>query len=218
MARFEKPLVLRVFGYVEPGTAAAAALGTRQPFAFHRGACPSFGPSRSHGFGPGCRRTLLVLDFFGGGGHFSIKNCETIPAQDYLGHPLDPAASSAVRHSKCGFSCWRRSRCARQVDAPLQPNTSNGHWRPQVEPGVARSERLCLPAKPCPYSLNALHQVCARDAQTKSDLGVAPAVYYPPLQQSSVRLCQIPEEGAKSAALQVLGIPFNVVSMLHGWI
>src|ERR1035438_5324339 len=85
MARFEKPLVLRVFGYVEPGTAAAAALGTRQPFAFHRGACPSFGPSRSHGFGPGCRRTLLVLVFFGGGGEFSIKNCETIPAQDSLG-------------------------------------------------------------------------------------------------------------------------------------
>ena len=215
MARFEKPLVLRVFGYVEPGTAAAAALGTRQPFAFHRGACPSFGPSRSHGFGPGCRRTLLVLDFFGGGGHFSIKNCETIPAQDYLGRPLDPAASSAVRHSKCGFSCWRRSRCARQVDAPLQPNTSNGHWRPQVEPGVARSERLCLPAKPCPYSAYALHQLGTRDAQVKGDGGVIPAVHHPPLQQNSVRLCQIPEEGDKSALLHVITTLLNPVSVFH---
>src|ERR1039458_3086642 len=97
MAGFEIPLVLLVFGYFEPGTATAAALGVLEPLGFHRSACPSFGPSRSHGFGPGCRRTLLVLDFFGGGGHFSIKNCETIPAQDYLGRPLDPAASSAVR-------------------------------------------------------------------------------------------------------------------------
>src|ERR1035437_447772 len=59
MAGFEIPLVLLVFGYFEPGTASAAALGTRQPFGFHRGACPSFGPSRSHGFGPGCTRASI---------------------------------------------------------------------------------------------------------------------------------------------------------------
>jgi len=59
----------------------------------------------------------------------------------------------------------------------LQPITSNGHCRCQIEPGLAGSERLCLLAKPCPYSLNALHQVCARDAQATSDSGVIPAIY-----------------------------------------
>jgi hypothetical protein len=70
---------------------------------------------------------------------------------------LELAASSVVRHSKCRCSCRRRSRCARQAEAPLQAVTSNGHRRRQVEPGLTGSERLCLPAKPCPYSLNALH-------------------------------------------------------------
>ena len=36
------------------------------------------------------------------------------------------------------------------------------------------SERLCLPPKIRPYSLHAPHQVCARDAQATSDLGVVP--------------------------------------------
>src|ERR1039458_733127 len=72
-----------------------------------------------------------------------------------------------------------------------------------------RPEFLCLPAKPCPYSLNALHQVCARDAQTKSDLGVAPAVYYPPLQQNSVGLGQLPDQGATSAVHHVFKFPLN---------
>jgi len=178
MTGFEIPLVLWIFGYLQPGRTAAAANGVREPLGSYGGACPSFGPSRSHRFGTGCGRTLFVFRVFGGsGGHPPIKKCESIPAQDYLGRPMKPAAFSAVRHPKCGCSCRRRSRRIREVDALLRPSTSNGHLRLQVEPALAGSERLCLPAKPCPYSLNAFHQVCARDAQATSDGGIIPAIY-----------------------------------------
>ena len=178
MTGFEIPLVLWIFGYLQPGRTAAAANGVREPLGSYGGACPSFGPSRSHRFGTGCGRTLFVFRVFGGsGGHPPIKKCESIPAQDYLGRPMKPAAFSAVRHPKCGCSCRRRSRRTREVDALLRPSTSNGHLRLQVEPALAGSERLCLLAKPCPYSLNAFHQVCARDAQATSDGGIIPAIY-----------------------------------------
>ena len=94
-------------------------------------------------------------------------------------------------------------------------STSNSHQCRQVELGVVRSERFCLLAKVGPYSVHALHQVGAREAQVKSDGGVIPAVYHPPLQQNPVRLCQISEQRATSAALHVLRIPLNPVSMLH---
>lgn len=81
--------------------------------------------------------------------------------------------------------------------------------------GVARSERFCLPAKVGPYSVHALDQVCARDAQAKSDGGIIPAVNHPPLQQNSVRLCQISDQGATSVSLHVFTIVLNPASMLH---
>src|SRR5450759_2039724 len=61
-----------VFGYFEPGTATAAALGMRQRFFFQSGGGTPLFPSRSHRFGPGCRRTLFVFGLFSG--HPSIKN------------------------------------------------------------------------------------------------------------------------------------------------
>jgi len=114
-----------------------------------------------------------------------------------------------------GADCRRRSRCARNVFGCRRTSTLNGHCRRQVELGVARSERFCLPAKVGPYSVHALDQVCARDAQAKSDGGIIPTVNHPPLQQNSVRLCQIPEDGATSAARHVLTILPNSVSVFH---
>src|ERR1035437_8573616 len=148
------PLMLRVFGYVEPGRTTAAANGVRERFFFQSGGGTPLFPGLPHRFASGCRRTFFVFGLFSG--HPSIKNCENIPAQDYLGRPMKPAAFSAVRHPKCGCSCRRRSRRTREVDALLRPSTSNGHLRRQVEPGLAGSERLCPPSEVGPYSLHAL--------------------------------------------------------------
>ena len=49
----------------------------------------------------------------------------------------------------------------------------------------------------------------------KGDGGVIPAVHHPPLQQNSVRLCQIPEEGDKSALFPVITTLLNPVSVFH---
>src|ERR1035437_2447896 len=125
MARFEKPLVLRVFGYVERGTAAAAANGVRQPFGFHRGACPSFGPSRSHGFGPGCRRTLFVFGLFGGsGGHPPIKNYGNVPAQDYGVHAI-PSVRQQRGTATVGSAAAEQTVCSSEA----------GHWRTPPKSG-----------------------------------------------------------------------------------
>src|ERR1035437_7064385 len=95
MSRLKRTLAFWVFSYVEPGTAAAAALGVRQPFCSHGGAFAAFGPSRSHRFASGCGRTLFVFGFFGGsGGHPPIKNCENIPAQDLWAAHLGSSAKS----------------------------------------------------------------------------------------------------------------------------
>src|ERR1035437_3162519 len=73
MTGFEIPLVLWIFGYLQPGRTAAAANGVREPLGSYGGACPSFGPSRSHRFGTGCGRTLFVFRVFGGsGGHLRV--------------------------------------------------------------------------------------------------------------------------------------------------
>src|SRR5450759_4706890 len=95
----------------------------------------------------------------------------------------------------------------------LPPIISNGHERRYCELGLAGSERLFLPPKIGPYSLHALHQVSARDAKANGDGGVIPAVHHPPLQQSSVRLCQVPEEADKSALLPVITTLLNPVSI-----
>src|ERR1035437_10324591 len=103
MAGFEIPLVLLVFGYFEPGTATAAANGLSERLCFQCGAGTPLFPGLPHRFASECSRTFFVFGLFSG--HPSIKNCENIRAQDYLGFPLEPAASSAVRHSKWGCFC-----------------------------------------------------------------------------------------------------------------
>src|ERR1039458_163593 len=110
MARFEKPLVLRVFGYVEPGTAAAAALGTRQPFGSYGGARSPLVPGLSHRLTPGCRRLLFAFRFFGGsGGHPPIKNYENVPAQDY-GLRAIPSMRQQRGTATVGSAAFRSAR------------------------------------------------------------------------------------------------------------
>src|ERR1019366_6705252 len=92
VATLERTLVLRVFGYREPGRTAAATNGVREPLGSYGGAFAAFGPSRSHGFGTGCRRALFLFGFFGGsGGHPPIKNYGNTRAQDYGVHAIPPA-------------------------------------------------------------------------------------------------------------------------------
>ena len=141
---------------------------------------------------------FLIFGFFGGSSHPSIKKSETIRAQDY------PMCLGSGRGLPAPFPAYT-----------LRTRTSHSRQRRYCELGLAGSERLFLPPKIGPYSLHALHQVSARDAKAKSDLGVIPAVYYPPLQQNSVRLGQLPDQGATSAALHVFRIPLNAVSMFH---
>src|ERR1035441_5271606 len=162
---FEIPLTLRVFGYFEPGTAAAAALGMRQPFCVNTGGGAPLGPSRSHCFRTGGGWMFLIFGFFGGSSHPSIKKSETIRAQDY------PMCLGSGRGLPAPFPAYT-----------LRTRTSHSRQRRYVELGLAGSERLFLPPKIGPYSLHALHQVSARDAKAKSDLGVIPTVYHPPLQ------------------------------------
>src|ERR1035437_9659884 len=59
MSRLKRTLAFWVFSYVEPGAAAAAALGVRKPFCSHGGAFAAFGPSRSHRVTTRCGRTLF---------------------------------------------------------------------------------------------------------------------------------------------------------------
>ena len=101
VTRLKRTLAFWVFGYVEPGTAAAAALGMRQPFCSRGGARSPLFPSLSHRLTPGCRRLLFAVRFFGGsGGHPFIKIFGNIRAQDY---PLCVWSR--------GADCRRRSRC-----------------------------------------------------------------------------------------------------------
>src|ERR1035437_8862630 len=165
MSRLKRTLAFRVFGYVEPGTAAAAALGMRQPFCFHRGAGSPLVPGLPHRFGTRCSRTL-----FGGFRLFGIHI--PLKTMDIWGRKITPYVSGVGAQLAGAVAAARVT-----YSGALQPITSNGHCRCQIEPGLAGSERLCLLAKPCPYSLNALHQVCARDAQATSDSGVIPAIY-----------------------------------------
>src|ERR1035437_6582217 len=60
MAGFEIPLVLRVFGYVEPGRTTAATDGMREPFCVNTGGGAPLGPSLPH-----CFRTGGGWTFFG---------------------------------------------------------------------------------------------------------------------------------------------------------
>src|SRR5450759_391289 len=142
----------------------------RQPFCSYGGAGTPLFPSRSHRFGSGCHRTL-----FGGfrlfGIHIPLKTmdiCKRKITSYVSGVGAQLAGAVLVVHVT--------------YSGALPPIVSNGHERRYCELGLAGSKRLCPPAKPCPYSLNALHQVCARDAQATSDSGVIPFVHNPPLQ------------------------------------
>src|ERR1039458_5320356 len=168
MSRLKRTLAFWVFGYIEPGSAAAAALGTRQPFCFNTGVRAPLGPSRSHSFGPGCRRTFVVFGLFGI--HIPLKNMDICGRKVPYVPGVGAQIAGAVPAARVTYS------------GALQPITSNGHCRRYVELDLAGSERPCLPPQVGPYSVHALHQVCARDAQAKSDLGVVPAVYHSPFQ------------------------------------
>src|ERR1019366_6322467 len=83
MSRLKRTLVLRGFGYFEPGRTTAATDGMRQPFCVNTGGGAPLGPSRSHCFRTGGGWMFLIFGFFGGSSHPSIKKSETIRAQDY---------------------------------------------------------------------------------------------------------------------------------------
>src|ERR1017187_4835383 len=53
MSRLEKPLVVWVFGYFEPGRTTAATNGVRQPFCFNTGVGAPLFPGLPHRFGTG---------------------------------------------------------------------------------------------------------------------------------------------------------------------
>src|SRR5674476_362872 len=86
MAGFEIPLVFRAFGYVEPGSAAAAALGMRQRFLFQCGAGTPLFPGLPHRLTPGCGRT-----FFGGFRLFGIHI--PLKTMDIWGRKITPYVS-----------------------------------------------------------------------------------------------------------------------------
>src|ERR1035441_7266339 len=113
--RLKGPLLLRVFGYVEPGTAAAATDRMGEPFCSNTGVGAPLGPSRSHCFRTGGGWSFLIFGFFGGNSHPSIRKSENIQAQDSL---------CAL---KSGCSRRRRSRRTRYVFGGPRRITSNAY-------------------------------------------------------------------------------------------
>src|ERR1035437_7923357 len=75
MSRLKRTLAFWVFSYVEPGTAAAAALGVRQPFCSHGGVGMPLFPCLSHRVTTRCGRTLFG-DFRLFGVHILLKNMD----------------------------------------------------------------------------------------------------------------------------------------------
>src|SRR5664280_2834580 len=169
MSRLKRTLAFWVFSYVEPGTAAAAALGVRQPFCSHGGAGMPLFPCLSHRVTTRCGRTLFG-DFRLFSVHIPLKTMDICGRKVPYVPGVGAQIAGAVPAARVTYS------------GALQPITSNGHCRRYVELDLAGSERPCLPPQVGPYSVHALHQVCARDAQAKSDLGVVPAVYHSPFQ------------------------------------
>ena len=125
VARFEGPLLLRVFGYAEPGTAAAATNGVGKPFDFHRGACPSFGPSLSHRVHTRCGRTLFGdLRLFSV--HIPLKTMDICGRKVPYVPGVGAQIAGAVPAARVTYS------------GALQPITLNGRR-------YVGSERPCLP-------------------------------------------------------------------------
>jgi hypothetical protein len=75
VTRLKRTLAFWVFSYVEPGTAAAAALGVRQPFCSHGGAGMPLFPCLSHRVTTRCGRTLFG-DFRLFGVHILLKTMD----------------------------------------------------------------------------------------------------------------------------------------------
>src|ERR1019366_5580622 len=169
MSRLKRTLVLWVLGYFEPGRTTAAAHGMCEPFGFHRGVGTPLVPCLSHRVTTRCGRTLFG-DFRLFGVHILLKTMDICGRQVPYVPGVGAQIAGAVPAARVTYS------------GALQPITSNGHCRRYVELGLAGSERLCPPPKIRPYSVHAPHQVCARDAQATSDLGVVPAVYHSPFQ------------------------------------
>src|ERR1035437_1286544 len=96
--------MLRVFGYVEPGRTTAAANGVRERFFFQSGGGTPLFPGLPHRFASGCRRTFFVFGLFSG--HPSIKNCENIPAQDYLGRPDRKSTRLNSSHANISYAVF----------------------------------------------------------------------------------------------------------------
>src|ERR1035437_7721482 len=144
VAGLERTLVLRVFGYRESGRTATATLGVRQPFCSRGGARSPLVPGLPHRLTPGCGRTFFG-DFRLFGVHILLKTMDICGRKVPYVPGVGAQIAGAVPAARVTYS------------GALQPITSNGHCRRYVEPGLAGSERLCLPAKPCPYLVHALH-------------------------------------------------------------
>ena len=120
MSRLKRTLALWVFSYVEPGTAAAAALGVRQPFCSHGGAGMPLFPCLSHRVTTRCGRTLFG-DFRLFGVHILLKTMDIcgrkVPYVPGVGAQIAGAVPAVhVAHS-----------------GALPPIISNGHERRYCE-------------------------------------------------------------------------------------
>src|ERR1035437_840583 len=144
MAGFEIPLVLLVFGYFEPGTATAAALGVRQPFCSHGGAGMPLFPCLSHRVTTRCGRTLFG-EFRLFGVHILLKTMDICGRKVPYVPGVGAHIAGAVPAPRVTYS------------GALQPITSNGQQRRYVELDLAGSERPCLPPQVGLYSVHALH-------------------------------------------------------------
>ena len=131
MSRPEKPLLLRVFGYVEPGTTAAATNGPSERFFFQSGGGTPLFPSRSHRFGTGGSRTLF--------GSFRLFDIHT---------PLKTMDIWRRKITLCGWSpnadCRRRPAELVKHSEPRRI-TSNSYQRRYR----TRSRRLRAPLPSC---------------------------------------------------------------------
>jgi len=144
MSRLKRTLAFWVFSYVEPGTAAAAALGVRQPFCSHGGAGMPLFPCLSHRVTTRCGRTLFG-DFRLFGVHILLKTMDICGRKVPYVPGVGAQIAGAVPAARVTYS------------GALQPITSNGHCRRYVELDLAGSERPCLPPQVGLYSVHALH-------------------------------------------------------------
>src|SRR5664280_560322 len=120
MSRLKRTLAFWVFSYVEPGTAAAAALGVRQPFCSHGGAGMPLFPCLSHRVTTRCGRTLFG-DFRLFGVHILLKPMDICGRKVPYMPGVEAQIGGAVPAARVTYS------------GALQPITSNGHCRRYVE-------------------------------------------------------------------------------------